>query len=120
MKKADFIVIAAVLVVIGVLCLVLYGAGKTGSFVQVELDGTVTETLPLDKDTQKQIETPYGTNTLVIKDGTVTVTDADCPDKICVRHPSVSRSGESIICLPHRLVISIVDGSGDDEIDLAG
>ena len=121
MKKADIIVIAAVLAVAGVLCLFLYGLNHTGNYVQVEIDGTVSEVLPLGEDCEKVITTPDGgENTLVIKDGTAQVTEANCPDKICVHHPAIQRSGESIICLPHRLTVSIVNDSGDNEIDLAG
>lgn len=50
-------------------------------------------------------------NLLSVSDGKVVVESADCKDQICVRHKSVSSKGESIICLPHRLVVEIV---GDD------
>ncbi len=121
MKKADVIVIAAVLAVAGVLCLFLYGANHNGSYVEVTIDGTVSEVLPLSEDCEKTIVTADGgENTLVIKDGTVQVTDANCPDKICVHHNAIRRSGESIICLPHRLTVSVVNSSGGSDIDLAG
>lgn len=121
MKKADVIVIAAVLAVAGVLCLLLYGTNHNGSYVQVEIEGTVSEVLPLSEDCEKTISTPDGgENTLVIRDGAVSITEANCPDKICVHHNAIRRSGESIICLPHRLTVSVVSGNGDSEIDLAG
>ena len=43
---------------------------------------------------------------------------ADCPDQVCVRHSAISRNGESIICLPHEVVVSIEDGesSGADAV----
>lgn len=52
-----------------------------------------------------------GYNLISVTDGKVVVESADCKDQICVRHKSVSSKGESIICLPHRLVVEIV---GDD------
>ena len=42
---------------------------------------------------------------------------ADCPDQICVNHRAVSREGESIICLPNQVVISVTDG---EEAELDG
>jgi len=121
MKKADIIVIAAVLAVAGILCLFLYGTNHSGSYVQVETDGTVSEVLPLSEDCEKVITTADGgENTLVIKDGTARIIEANCPDKICVHHTAIHRSGESIICLPHRLTVSVVSSNGDSEIDLAG
>ena len=47
-------------------------------------------------------------NLLSVTDGKVVVEAADCKDQICVRHKPVSSKGESIICLPHRLVVEIV------------
>ena len=44
---------------------------------------------------------------LADKDGSVTVQDADCPDKICEKHRAINRTGETIICLPHKLVVEI-------------
>ena len=121
MKKADIIVIAAVLAVAGILCLLLYGGNHGGQQVQIEIDGTVSEVLPLSEDCEKEIITPDGgSNTLVIADGAVWMKTANCPDKICVHHPKISRSGESIICLPHRLVITVTDSRQADEVDLAG
>ena len=49
-----------------------------------------------------------GTNRLVIEDGTARMEWADCPDQICVNHRPVSSGGESIICLPNKVVVSVV------------
>lgn len=46
-------------------------------------------------------------NLILISDGQVCVSDADCPDGLCIRQSAISREGESIICLPHKLVIQI-------------
>ncbi len=118
MKKQDFIVIAAVLAAAAILFAVLhFGIGK-GAYVQIQVNNEIVDTLPLNEDTERLIETEYGTNKLVIQDGYAAVTDADCPDKICVRHRKISQNGESIICLPHQLVISIVNEKENDEIDI--
>lgn len=119
MKKADFIIIGAVVVVAAVMLIFLYGSSSNlGSYVQIEIDGKITETLPLDEDTEKKITTENGgTNTLVIKDGRAKMVEANCPDGICKNHKAISRNGESIICLPHKVVVSVVDNNSDDEID---
>lgn len=118
MKKADFIVIGAVLVVAAVMLIFLYGVNSnSGAYVQIEVDGQVTETLSLDEDTEKKIVTENGTNTLVISDGKAQMTETDCPDGICKNHKPINRNGESIICLPHKVVITVVNQVDDDEID---
>ncbi len=119
MKKADFIVIAAAALVIGVLLFALYGTGShNGAYARVEVDGEVTQVLPLNKDAELLIETENGgKNTLVISGGKASVIDANCPDKICARHSPVFRNGETIICLPHKVVITIIDESSADDVD---
>lgn len=120
MKKADFIVIAVTAVLILISCVFLYGVNDgTGKYVQVEVDGAVTDTLPLDKDTVLEISTEKGSNTLVIKNGEAAVTRADCPDLICVNHRVVKRNGESIICLPHRVVITVISDAEENGVDAA-
>ena len=48
-------------------------------------------------------------NIIYIENGTASVVFANCPDKICVNTADISQVGEHIVCLPHRLVISITD-----------
>lgn len=119
MKKADFILIGAVAVVaaILVLCLYVFNSGN-GDFVQIEVDGVVTDTLSLSEDTVREIKTDNGTNTLVISDGSAVMTQADCPDGICANHKPINKTGESIICLPHKVVVTVMnDKSNDNDID---
>lgn len=119
MKKADFIVIAVVLAVVGVLVFFLYFVnGNDGKYVQVEHNGEIVETIELSKDFEKQYNFDGETNTLVIKDGKADVVEANCKDGYCEKQMPIYRSGESIICLPHKLVVSVVNDSGNDsEVD---
>ena len=53
------------------------------------------------------------TNILVIKDGTAEMKSAICPDKICVNHRPVNKSGQTIVCLPEKIVVKIIsEGKG--------
>lgn len=119
MKKADLIIIGVVLAIVGVLAFFLYYVnGDSGSYVQVEINGKAVETVKLNEDFEKQYDIDGKTNTLVIKDGKASVTQANCPDGICVNHMPIRRSGESIICLPHKFVVTVINEQGsDDEID---
>lgn len=119
MKKADFIIISAVAVIVGVLLFFLYGVNHDpGTFVQIEIDGKVAEVLPLDTDATMDIEDGNGgTNTLVIENGCAKVVSANCPDGICTNHKKINKNGESIICLPHKVVVTVVNDSDADSID---
>lgn len=115
-RKGDFIAAAVIAAVCAALFLGLYVFNSnTGSYVQIEQNGSVIATLPLDVDTVYNIETNSKiTNTVEIKDGEASVTYADCPDQICVNHAPVSLAGESIICLPNEVVVSVVGSDGNE------
>ena len=78
-----------------------------GRSAVVTLDGVEIGRFELSEDTSVPIPSEWGCNTLEIRDGKASVSDADCPDKICAAHFPISMEGESIVCLPHRLVIYI-------------
>lgn len=118
MKKADLIIVAVVLAVVGVLAFFLYFVnGDSGKYVQVEVNGEIVDTYNLDESITKQYDFNGDTNTLVISGGKADITEANCKDEVCVNHIPISRSGESIICLPHKLVVTVVDELNDNEID---
>ena len=84
-------------------------------FLDVEmpvLDGIETARYPLSKDTEVWLETGEGRNLLVIRDGAASVKGADCENQVCVHTHAVKYDGETIVCLPHRLVIRIESGDG--------
>ena len=56
-------------------------------------------------------------NILVIKDGKASIEQASCPDKICVRQNSISKTGQTITCLPNKTVIKII-GDTDSGVDV--
>lgn len=100
------------LVILGVIltCWVFRPASSDGGILEVRLDGEVKMRLPLNKNTEKSISTSHGnTNRFQIQDGTVKMTEADCNDHICTSTSGINKPGQSIVCLPHRLVLAIVE-----------
>lgn len=108
-SKRDLIFILILLAVSIVIILIMRFNKKTGYSVKISADGKTVKTLSLDKDTEYVFESDKGYNIVVIKDGEVCVKEADCPDKICVNHKKISNAGETIICLPHKLVVEITE-----------
>ena len=108
--KNDIILIGVLL-----LALLLVGGGvlllqKPGDTVVVTIDGRVMGEYPLSQDLTLPIYTGEGeeqVNVLVIKNGEAFVESASCPDGICASHKPISHEGQSIVCLPHRVVVSI-------------
>ena len=87
-------------------CLALWllprGGGET---VLVYQDGQLLRTLDLRQDTVFTVEGPAGENTVTVAGGEVFVSQADCPDQVCVLHGPLRRTGGPIVCLPNRLSI---------------
>lgn len=118
MKKNDLILIG----VITVLALSafggisLYSADSTKEAeAVVRVDGQEQGRYPLDKDRIVKIELADGSyNILEIKDGKADMTEATCPDKICVDHRPVNKRGESLVCLPNQVVVEIENGVGSE------
>ena len=115
LKKKDLILI---ILIIGVACgfyLFHELTGKTDAGrVTVKVDGKVTGSYSLDND--QEIEINNGSNILTIKDGKAKMTEADCPDKLCLHHRAISKYHEIIICLPNKVVVEVTVG-GDSEFD---
>ena len=76
----------------------------------------LVEQLDLKKNQTKKLETKYGTNVIKIKDEEVIVESASCNNQVCVNHKAISNTGESIICIPNRLVVSIEGNSNENGV----
>ena len=105
--KNDIILVS---VLMGVILLAILGIlifRKDGTKVKVTIDGKLFGEYSLDKDQTVEIKSDKGKNLLVIKDGKAYVESASCPDGICSSHKPISYGGESIICLPNKVVIEV-------------
>lgn len=106
-KRTDIKLILAILV-IAIIWILLSGLlGKAGSEAVVYVDGAEQARYPLAVENEITVG---GTNTFVIRQGQVQMIEAKCPDQICVHHKPVSKSGETIVCLPNKIVIEIEGG----------
>ncbi len=112
-SKAEMLLICGLLLFAGAVALIMELAFDSGSYAVVYVDGEEYGRYPLSEDTEVEILTEYGKNVLVISGGVADMTDADCPDGTCVRSSDAYRTGEMIVCLPHRLMIRIEGDKGD-------
>ena len=111
MKKGDKILIICIIVmlIIAITIIIsgiLLGRGEKKIAV-VTQDGNEILELPLETDTKESIIVGDYKNEIVVSDGYVYMKEANCPDLICVNKGKIRNVGDSIVCLPHKLVISI-------------
>lgn len=115
MKKNDMILVAIILCLAAAFTGYHFLTGKSDhADVVITVDGEAYGRYDLSADQTIEID---GTNTLVISGGKADMKDASCRDKLCVHQKAISRDGESIICLPNKVVVTI---EGGEESDLDG
>lgn len=105
--KKDLIVIASIIAVSVAAIFAMRIFAKGGNKAVIYVDNEEIKVLPLSEDTEYTVKTEYGTNIVVVSDGKVFVTEADCRDKICVNTGKKSEVGDIIVCLPHKMVVSV-------------
>ena len=105
MKKRDIILIASILIVAIAFFLIVELTKEEGAGVTVKVDGVKVAEYSLSKNGTYPLN--GGTNILVIENGKAYLTDANCPDKLCIHQGKISRTGETITCLPNKLTVTV-------------
>lgn len=105
MTRNDLILIA-VLIIFSLMPLAINSSAEKKIAV-VKVDGVIEYELDLTEEKIFTIESSIGKNILEVKGGAVRVIEADCPDKICVKHGAIKNFGEVIACVPHKILIEI-------------
>lgn len=83
---------------------------------RITLDGELLEEIRLDQVEKAYsfvVEDEFGANTILVEPGRIRVSQADCPDQVCVNQGFISDGTVPIVCLPHKLIIEIVGGGSD-------
>ena len=108
--RNDVLLVAVLLLLCAVGILYLFVFREGGDTVRVTVDGELKAVYSLREDFTEEIRTGEDDgqfNRLIIQDGRAFVESASCPDGICVGHRPIFRNGESIVCLPHGVVITV-------------
>lgn len=114
--RLDIIVIALLLLVAVSLLLIVTLTKKSGNVVVVEIDGVISEEFPLSVDGVFTLN--GGTNTLVIENGEAYISYSDCPDHTCEKTGRIRYVGQTIVCLPNRLSVTVQGEQTENGVDL--
>ncbi|MGM0524003.1 MAG: NusG domain II-containing protein [Bacillota bacterium] len=129
LKLATVSDVLVILVLIGIsfLPFAVFYAQQSSSgerFVVITKDQAVLHEIALsdiDEIEQVTIDSDDGHyNTIEISNGEVHMHDANCNDQVCVRSGAIDSPGETIVCLPHKVIVEITtkDNTNDQEIDI--
>ena len=108
LKIGDICIIIGIPLLAVVLSVCFFLFSTTGDMAVVKVNNKEICRFPLDKDIETEIN--GGSHILCIKDGAVSIQEAQCPDGICKGYPPISQSGQSIVCLPYKLVVLVEEG----------
>ena len=112
--KWDILLVVGLLLLAAILYLLLSLGQEEGAGVSVCVDGQEIATYSLQQEGTYSLN--GGTNTLVIEDGAAWVSEANCPDELCVKQGKVRSGGQCITCLPNKLTVTVY--GADSTVDL--
>ena len=109
--KNDILLILTLLLLACAVWGTLRFAEKQGAEAVVSIDGEIVARLPLREDAAMTFSPDSAdSNTVVVEKGRACVLEANCPDRICIRQGWIQYEGDSIVCLPHKLVVTVRGG----------
>lgn len=101
-------VVLILLIIIATIAVMLsFWSSDVGNKVVITVNEEIIGEYSLSTKLTKEIKTEYGSNTLIISKGECYIINADCRDGICVSRGKISKIGESIVCLPHKMIVEI-------------
>ena len=104
LRIADLLLLGGVLAVAGLLALSLWLFVPKGEAAVVRMNGEIIAVLHVEENTTFAVG---DTHLVVVHDRQVSVESAPCRDQICVNHPPISRDGETIVCLPYAITVTV-------------
>lgn len=119
-RKKDLIFIFSILIFAVFLLLIqrVYGnAQDEADLVKITVNQKLYGTYDLNKNQTITIQNDLGINTIQIQNKDVWMEEADCPDGYCKEQGHISKNKQTIVCLPHKLVVEISDDSEKSEPD---
>ncbi|GAB2023097.1 NusG domain II-containing protein [Pseudolactococcus yaeyamensis] len=115
MKPLDFIIIICLMMASFTPFLLLGNKSTPNRQAQLRVDAQIIKSFDLTKNQTYTYQDDDGdSNKIEVRDGRIAIVYANCGDQICVRKGFINQTGQTIVCLPHKLVIEVMP-SGDDD-----
>lgn len=119
-RKADIILFICLIALGFALAVPAVFMSDDGDVIKVTVNGKPYGTYKLSENQEVTVRESGHTNRLVIKDGKVWMAEASCRNQICVHEGKISRSGQSIVCLPNRVSVTIEKKGGAEYDAVSG
>ena len=116
-RRNDLILISTVLLVAMLGLLLVFLLREEGAYAVVKRNGEEIGRYSLSENVEVLLKDGEKENLLVIKDGKVMIREANCPDKLCVHMRAAFYRGETVVCLPHGIVVTVYSAK-DSDVDM--
>ena len=104
------------LILIGFMSLILCTKGEPGEYknsqVCIKKSNKVVKKIDI-RQLKQECEIDLGTNIVCVTKSGVYMKKATCPDKLCVHNGTIDKPGQSIVCLPNKLMVEIIGNKKD-------
>lgn len=120
-KKMDIVIIALLILLSFTPHLIFAKSSlknSSSTYASIKVDGEHYKDIALSETEEIKIDLNNKENTILIKNKTIEMKSANCKDELCVKQGSISKVGQTIICLPHKLIIEIKGEETDSKDDL--
>lgn len=109
MKRLEVLIILITLALAGIIQGINHYIinNDSGKYVNIYKDGKLYTSLKINESKTIVIKDKEDYNIVVVENGKVYMKDANCKDKVCVNSGIITGAGQSIICLPHKIVVEI-------------
>lgn len=117
MKPLDFVLIFVLMVISFAPFLLLSPKQSVQPTAQLRVDGKVIKNFDLTRNQTYTYRDKDGDiNEIEVRDRKIGITYANCPDQVCVRKGFIDKAGQTIVCLPHKLVIEVISADERQEV----
>jgi Uncharacterized protein conserved in bacteria len=118
-QKRDFLLITTIILIIVISAQMILPVWRhAGEVIHITIDGKLYGEYNLSQNQTITINDTLGYNRVIIQSGSAYMDEADCPDKYCIAYKPIQNNGQTIICLPHKLVIEVMGEQHSGQVDV--
>lgn len=125
MRKNDYLLILFIVLFSALLFFIRQTNSSNNNILTIKLGTKEVKTIPLINQTSEfSLKTKHGVVQIKIKDNKAYILSSPCKDKLCIKQGSISKPGETIACLPEKVLLiikneeeNILSGQKEGDID---
>lgn len=112
MRKNDYLLLLFIMLFTFLAFLIRENVNLNNSFLIIKLGSKIVNTVPLtQKEAIFSLKTKHGLVKIEIKEKKARIISSPCKNKLCIKQGFISKPGETIVCLPEKVLLTIKNNS---------